>query len=376
MADRHPLPNATGTPAGGDSDEPRDTLDTRPAQDEELEALREILIGHYRQRAQEMQGELAVLQGQIDALDTRINDKQALIDTVTPIMASSIRQSIHDSKDEMVEALTPVMARSIQHSIEDSRDEMVTALYPIMGKLVSRSVSEAMRELAHRIDMQMRDALSPDSLTRRVKSRLLGLSDSDMAIRTLLPFSIRRIFLIHRETGLLLYAFSPSGEEEADSDVISGMLTAIRDFTQDAFGRGQEGQLDAIRYGDTSILIDTAARTYMAAVVDGVAPSDFQSQMRNVLYDIEQQQKQALRTFNGETAPFAASQRALWTLVPAEQQVDDMILHGAFVTPYEAAQGVSAAAVILLIVTALGLVLAAWWIIRGLLVMPWLTAGG
>ena len=98
--------------------------------------------------------------------------------------------------------------------------------------------------------------------------------------------------------------------------------------------------------------------------------------MRNVLYDIEQQQKQALRTFNGETAPFAASQRALWTLVPAEQQVDDMILHGAFVTPYEAAQGVSAAAVILLIVTALGLVLAAWWIMRGLLVMPWLTAGG
>ena len=75
--------------------------------DADLEVLREILVGHYQTRAQELQSELATLQEHLEAITQRIEDKQALIDTITPIMSNSIRQSIHDSKGEMVEALHP-----------------------------------------------------------------------------------------------------------------------------------------------------------------------------------------------------------------------------------------------------------------------------
>ena len=41
------------------------------------------------------------------------------------------------------------------------------------------------------------------------------------------------------ESGLLLAQASGKEVDEQDSDLISGMLTAIRDFTQDSFGRGE-----------------------------------------------------------------------------------------------------------------------------------------
>ena len=58
---------------------------------------------------------------------------------------------------------------------------------------------------------------------------------------------------------------APMGERLPDRDLVSGMLTAIRDFASDAFGRASEGQLDTIEYGG-AILIEAAQHIYLAVV--------------------------------------------------------------------------------------------------------------
>jgi hypothetical protein len=62
--------------------------------------------------------------------------------------------------------------------------------------------------------------------------------------------------LIHRETGLLLRHVTSEPEALPDSDLVSGMLTAIRDFVGDAVGGDPESDvdLDAIQYGAEAIL--------------------------------------------------------------------------------------------------------------------------
>jgi hypothetical protein len=228
----------------------------------------------------------------LDALDRQIQDEDALIETITPVIAGAIRTNI-----------------------SESRDEMVDALYPIMGKLVQRSVTEAMRDLAQRIDQQMRRTLDVQSLWRRLRGRLRGISDVEMTMRDALPLKVEQIFLIHRETGLILLHLAQSGEANDDSDIISGMLTAINEFTEDAFGRREEEPLNQIQYGGRSILLEAAHFVYIAVVIDGFDSSDFRNRMRETMIAIEHRHASSLRRYDGDAARFQASKASLATLL-------------------------------------------------------------
>jgi hypothetical protein len=192
---------------------------------------------------------------------------------------------------------------------------MVDALYPIIGRLVSRAVSEALRDLVQRIDNQMRSALDFKLLMRRAQARLAGVPEAEFALRSALPFRVVQMFLIHRETGLLLRVLVQDPELATDSDIISGMLTAIRDFAQDAIGRGQEGDLDEVQYGDKRILIESTRYIYIALVTQGTEPLGFRSSVREQLFDIEQTYLSLLRNYDGNATPFAATEKLLRPLL-------------------------------------------------------------
>jgi len=210
----------------------------------------------------------------------------------------------------------PVMMNVSLLGIRDSKDEMIDALYPIMGRLVTRAVGEAMRELVQRIDAQMRNAFSMAMITRRMKAKTLGVSEAELALREALPFSVDAVFLIHRETGILLRHASVTPAESNDPDLISGMLTAIRDFVQDAFGSGDEGELDEIQYGGASVLIEAAHYSYVAVVTEGFAPQGFRVRIRELLYQIEALMGPTLRNFDGDTAVFESVDALLAELFP------------------------------------------------------------
>ena len=50
-----------------------------------------------------------------------------------------------------------------------------------------------------------------------------------------------------------------------DTDIMSGMLTAINDFVQDSFQ--STGDLGAIDYGDNTVVLQRGKNCYLAAVV-------------------------------------------------------------------------------------------------------------
>lgn len=257
-----------------------------------LELLRELIFGESRQQLARMRAEVNELQAMLDTLEAQINDKEALVSTITPVIADAIRTNIRESQSEMVDAL-----------------------YPIMGKLVQRSVTEAMRELAQRIDHQMRKTFNFKDLLHRLTARLRGISDAEMALRNALPCRILELFLIHRESGLLLLHASSTPEEATDTDVISSMLTAIRDFAEDAFGRGEKVELNQIQYGGQSILIEVAHLVYIAAVIDGIEPRNFRAQLRETMITIEHEHTAVLRNYDGNAEPFMGSAPAFALLL-------------------------------------------------------------
>lgn len=229
------------------------------------------------------------------------------------------------NRDELIAVLTPVLGDVIRRKIADSRDEMIEALYPIIGQLIGRAVAEAIRDLARVIDARMRTSFSLAAVGRRLRARLTGVPDAALTLRDALPFRVNELFLIHRESGLLLKHLTNEPDVTDDSDLVSGMLTAIRDFAQDAFGRGQEGQLDEIQYGTRRILIEASRHAYLAVVVDGIEPAGFRAALRERVITLEHSHTEALRSYDGNAARFAQvetmlgplmSDRALETAAP------------------------------------------------------------
>ncbi len=312
-----------------------------PASEAEFAELQELLFGQANRRLGELNSHYSDLKQSLLLIEQEIQqlkDIERLADRIKPSLAPAIRASVHESSEVMVDALTPIIDRLIANSIESSResmvralmpiidrlisagvressDTMVDALYPIIGRLVSRAVAEALRDLARRIDDQMRSALNMRLVMHRLQARLTGVSEAELALRLNLPFQVLQIFLIHRETGLLLNALAQDPEMTTDSDVISGMLTAIRDFAQDAIGRGQAGDLDEIQYGDKRILLESARYTYIALVAESVEPIGFRAEVRARLLDLEQAYASLLRTYQGDARPFAATSQFLQPLL-------------------------------------------------------------
>jgi hypothetical protein len=89
------------------------------------------------------------------------------------------------------------------------------------------------------------------------------------------------------------------------------MLTAIRDFAQDAFGRGREGQLEEIEYGDESILLEASRHAYLAIVTGGVEPPGFRAEMRRCIVEIEHAHGETLRSYDGDASALASSEASL-----------------------------------------------------------------
>jgi hypothetical protein len=275
MRDEHPLASEVSK---------RSDVPT-PAPDRPLETLREVLLRHERQR-------MAALEAELDDLERRVTDRDALVGTISPVLGDAIRRQIRESREEMIEAL-----------------------YPIIGQLVVRAVSEAVRDLARTVDAQVRRSFDPRAAWWRIRARLGGASAAEASLRASLPFKVRQVFLIHRETGLLLRHISQDPEAARDSELIGSMLTAIRDFAQDAFGGGNGGQLEEIEYGDEHILLEASRHAYLAIVASGVEPPGFRAQMRERIVEIEHAHAETLRSFDGDASALAAAEASLQPLM-------------------------------------------------------------
>jgi hypothetical protein len=313
-------------------DQPTQPVPPEPAaprafEDHAFDELRRILLGQEQERLADLSGEL----GDVQRL---LADKDALAAIIAPALDSALRDKIQQNRDEMIEVL-----------------------HPIIGQTVLRAVTEAIQDLARSVDARVRMTMTPQAVLRRLKAQASGVSSADLALRDALPFDVTEVFLIHRATGLLLRHVAGDEQATADRDLVSGMLTAIRDFAADAFGRGQHGELGSIEYADRRILIEAAEHVYLATVVVGVEPAGFRAAMRDLVFRVDNRYRYLLRTYQGDASAFAALDASLSSLrgaAPAPQ--------GSRLTRSQ--RGALLGAASLIGACALAACLGGWWVVQ------------
>jgi hypothetical protein len=250
-----------------------------------------------------LHGETAALAAEIDEVIARKAEAapEELAEALGPVMAGAIRVQERRSREELIDAVGPVMGEAIEAQIRESRHSLIEALYPIIGELAGRYIGEFFRELQRNIDARLKSAIGPERVARRARARLRGVPAADLEMRDALPFAVREVFLIETGSGLLM---ARAGSEAAvDSDLISGMLTAVRSFMHDSFGQSEApGPMDEVQYGEQRIIIQDGRLCYLAVVISGIEPPGFRAELRRFLTRLQSDQHQVLLAYDGDVS--------------------------------------------------------------------------
>ncbi|MEG4148488.1 OmpA family protein [Microcoleus sp. Pol12B5] len=229
---------------------------------------------------------------------TREN-RQSMGVAISPALTVGISHRMSESPDEIAMAIAPEMAAAIRQQIHLKREAMSDALYPIIGSTILKYIAEMMREINEKLEA----SLSPEGINRKIKAKLQGISEAELLMKETTPLSVKAVFLIQTQSGLVISAVQKSEREQLESDMVAGMLTAIRAFVNDCISQsGNIAEIDAIEYGTSKIVLEVAGSCYLAVVMQGETRQWFKYKMRSIFNNIVQEYGTQIQSFNGDPA--------------------------------------------------------------------------
>lgn len=264
-----------------------------PPSDSELLALRTLVLSR----------EIALL----ERLKNRFSDPIGRTREISEVLSEALVLRAAREDETLDRALDPVVNRIFKSSLRRKPQDFANVIFPVMGPAIRRSIAESFRSMVSSFQQSVELALSWRGLRLRLESLRTGKPFSEVVMLHSLVFKVEQIFLIHRDSGLVLNHVVDEGVDSQDADMVSAMLTAIQDFARDCFARGHEGDLESLQFGEHTIIVEQSPYAYIAAVVRGNPPIEYKQTLRKNLELIQVQFLDVLSTFNGDTAPMAGS---------------------------------------------------------------------
>jgi len=244
-------------------------------QEDKLQLLREILLIEDREIAH-------AINERLETITKTLEEKQKLSEKVDPIIDEKLNEFVVKIPDR----LGPTITKTLKEQIANSKDEVVEALYPIMGKMIKRYIQNEIKVLSENINKKVNSTFSLAGLKRKFRAKFSGIKESDLILSEANEALVNEVLVIQKGSGLLLGNFSNT--ETLDKDMVSGMLTAIKSFVEDAFSGGNQN-LEAIEYELYTLHIQNFFSYYIAVVVSGNYTRSFESKIENRLLKLSEQ---------------------------------------------------------------------------------------
>jgi OOP family OmpA-OmpF porin len=188
---------------------------------------------------------------------------------------------------------------------------LIDAIFPVMGPAIRKAISVALNGMVQSLNQSMAYSFSVQGLKWRVEAWRTGKSFAEVVMLHTLLFRVEQVFLIHRETGLLLQHVVAGAGAVQDADMVSGMLTAIQDFVHDSFNSPAEEQLETLEVGDLTVWIEQGPLAILAAVIRGTAPQELRPVFQETLEAIHLQFRPTLMDFSGDASEFESARPLL-----------------------------------------------------------------
>jgi outer membrane protein OmpA-like peptidoglycan-associated protein len=257
---------------------------------QELSELRELILGPERRRLRELERRL---------------EAGATPEELAELLPEAI--ALRAGRDrQLARALAPTVEGAIGESVRRNPREIASAIFPVLGPAIRKAIAETLAGLVASINSTIEHSLSPRGLRWRVEAWRTGVPYAQIVLKHALVYRVEQVFLIHTETGLLLSHAWARDLAASDPDLISGMLTAIRDFVADSFSPERDaGGLRQFSVGELTVIVEQGPRAMIAAVVRGQAPDTLLARLQDTLETIHLQFSAPLADFDGDAAPLA-----------------------------------------------------------------------
>jgi OOP family OmpA-OmpF porin len=255
-------------------------------------------------------------QREIRALEARISDPGRVARDVSEVLPEAVLLRKHDP--QLTRALAPTIEEAITNSVRQNPQPLADALFPVIGPAIRKAIAASLSGMLETLNRTLEHSLSWRAVQWRLTALRTGRSFAEVVLLNTLVYRVEQVLLIDRRTGLLLQHVTESSTRAQDADMVSGMLTAIRDFAHDSFRVSENEALEALQVGDVTVWVEQGPYAILAAVIRGTAPRELRTALQEVLEYVHAYHGEALRGFSGDAAAFDKVRPALEGLLHAE----------------------------------------------------------
>ncbi|MAZ86478.1 MAG: hypothetical protein CL693_02445 [Cellvibrionaceae bacterium] len=255
----------------------------------ELQSLRQLLLGADYQ--------------ELLALKQRCENPNQYSVAIAQVVSEAI--AIRAQKDDSIaEALGPTIEGAIDLSIKSNPKALADSLYPVMGPAIRKSIVETISGMLDGFNQAVEQSISPRAIGWRFDAWRSGKTYAEIVFLKTLVYRVEQVFLIHRETGLVLQHLESNDVISNDPDMVSAMLTAIQDFIADSFHTSADDKLSTLQLGDLCVLIEQGPAAVIASVVRGNVRADYRLRLSEVLEHCHQQYGTEFQQYQGDSSVF------------------------------------------------------------------------
>ena len=242
---------------------------------------------------------------QIQRIESRLDDPMVRAKEISQSLPEAISLSVLSS-DKISRVLQPVIDDSIKTSVKNNPQALADALAPALGPGIRKAITSTIMGMLQSLNQVLNHSFSIQGLKWRFEAFRTKKQFAEIVMLHTLVYQVEQIFLIHRESGIVLEHVVAKDIMIQDPDLVSGMLTAIQNFVNDSFHTDAQDNLETLRMGsDRSVWIENGERALIAAVIRGTPPLDLRIRYREMVEEIHIKAGSFLEKFNGDPLPFS-----------------------------------------------------------------------
>lgn len=246
-------------------------------------------------------------------------EERLAVDELGRVLPEAATSSQKESGD-LARALSPAMVSAIRDAVENQPRLFVDAIVPVIGPAIRKSVTTALRSLIQQLNETLARGLSLRALRWRWEAARTGRPFAEVVLLRSLLYRVEQVFLVHRESGLVLRHLMAPESPKQDPDQIAAMLTAIDDFVHDAFR--EDARLGRFQVGELTGWVEHGPMAVLVAVVRGTAPDSYANVLREAQEEIHLRFRSQLSHFDGDTEVFASADEILEGCLRTESAPD------------------------------------------------------
>lgn len=259
---------------------------------DELNIVRSLLLG--------------VEPNKLDKLYERLDNPQIQSEDISRLLPEAVILRSQQDK-QLASAMVSTVEEAIQVSIQTDQSVLSEAFFPIIAPASRKAISAVLHQMMQSLNQALEHSLSLQSLQWRLQAQQTGKSFAEIVVLQTLVYRVEQVFLIHKQTGLLLQHIVAPQVTTQDPDLVSAMLTAIQDFVRDSFTVPKDDGLQSLQFGELTIWIEEGPQAVVAGMIRGNPPQELRLVFQQAIAKIHLKLSHEIRAFVGDTEPFAAS---------------------------------------------------------------------